>query len=171
MPFADGGRVPMVSFAIERGGDARFEGTRTIRVKRGRRTILKIAAQRGHPELAGQIKQMNKVRSVYKKLKVGRELTIPDKLSSEFFFHVRIGDTAPTIVDGYAQIDTVNRSERTGLSVFSGFNLVVMQIPVRFEGNDSNDRGVFQNADGRQVENDIAELERMAGRGNYPGAA
>jgi len=170
MPYASDG-TPMISFAIERGGDARFEGERRIRVKRGARTVKKIAANRSHPELAVQIKQMNNIRSIYKKLAVGRTLRVPDKLSNEFFFHVRAGDTAPTIIDGYAQIDTINRSERSALSVFSGFNPCVMQIPVRFEGIDDNNRGVFQNADGQAVERDIAELERMAGRGNFPGAA
>lgn len=169
MPIAEDG-TPMISFAVERGGDARFEGTRTIRVRKGARTIAKIAANRGHRELATQIKQMNNVRSVYKKLKVGRTLKIPDKLSSEFFFHVRAGDSAPVITSGYAQIDVINRAERAGLSVFSGFNPSVMQIPIRFEAP-PNAHGSFQDADGSGVERDIAELERMAGRGNFPGAA
>jgi len=170
MPFTGDG-TPLISFAVERGGDARFEGTRTIRVRKGARTIKKIAANRGHPELAPKIKQMNHVRSAYKKLKIGRALKVPDKLSAEFFFHVRAGDTAPTIIQGYAQIDTVNRSERSALSVFSGFNPIVMQIPIRFEGVDRDHRYGFQMSDGSGVENDIAELERMAGRGNFPGAA
>jgi hypothetical protein len=46
-----------------------------------------------------------------------------------------------------------------------------MRIPVRFEGVDDNDRGVFVNANGQKVESDIKELEKMAGRGNYQGAA
>jgi hypothetical protein len=170
MPLAADG-TPMISFAIERGGDARFEGTRTIRVRRGARTIAKIAANRGHRELAVRIREMNNVRSVYKKLKVGRHLKIPDKLSSEFYFHVRAGDTAPTITQGYARIETINRSERAGLSVFAGFDPAVMSVPVRFEGVDTDRKGGFQQSDGSKVENDIRELERMAGRGNFPGAA
>lgn len=170
MPLASDG-TPLISFAIERGGDARFEGVKTIRVRRGARTIAKIAANRGHIELAPKIKRMNHVRSIYKKLKIGRRLKIPDKLSGEFFFHVRAGDTAPTITQGYAQIETIDRSERVGLSVFSGFDPAVMSIPIRFEGIDRDHKHGFQMSDGSGVEHDIKELERMAGRGHFTGAA
>lgn len=167
MPINDYGQ--MVTFAVDRGGDYRFEATTKFRVTKANRTCKKIAAFRGHPKLARRIADMNNIRNPRSKLKVGRQLRVPGILRGEASFSVLAGDTAPIVMSGYSKVSVVDRSERAGLSVFTGFDPVVLQVPVRFESMDN--ALTFVDKDGAKVESDIAELERMAGRGIFEGAA
>lgn len=84
-------------------------------------------------------------------------------------FNVLCDDAAPTVTGGYAKITTLDRSERAGLSVFTGYDPSGMELAIRFESTDS--RGSFHGADGSLIERDITLLEQMAGRGQIAGAA
>lgn len=68
---------------------------------------------------------------------------------------------APTITGGYAKWTVVDRPLRAGLTVFQGYDPSTMDIPILFDD--------FIDGQGQQIEEDIALLELMAGRG--PGAA
>lgn len=157
-----------ISFAIEDSGDQRFSGFRYIHVTKADRRIKDIAAKYARRELAQYIADLNGIRWVDSNLKIGRPIRIPDGLRKENSFDVYAGDTAPTVVGGYAKIDIVARTERTGLSVFQGYDPITLSIPIRFESDDVSPGGTRE---GQQVEDDIKKLERMAGRGEFPGAA
>ena len=161
----------MITFAVETGGDYRFKGYRYITVKKNRRTIRKIANFYGFPNLIRKICRLNNIRNPKKKLRVGRRLRVPGRLREDASFSVLAGDTAPRITDGYAKIDIVGRAGRAGLSVFTGYNPVVMEIPVRFEATDEGEGRFNTEINGAYVEDSIAELEKMAGRGKFAGAA
>lgn len=75
-------------------------------------------------------------------------------------FTVLAGETAPTLSDGYAQYNIVERPTRTSLTIFSGLNPLQLTLPVVFEQ--------YINGDGHENERAIALLERMAGRGVDP---
>lgn len=123
-------------------------------------TIAKIAADRGHRDLARVIADENSVRSVNSVFsgRGKKRIKVPGILRQSWSFHVLAGDNPPRIVDGYAKLTTVDRPERVGLTVFEGYNPVVMEVPVRFESSRGSNRGM-------DIEADIALLERMAGRG------
>jgi hypothetical protein len=160
--------VQLITFAIDIEPNAPRKWM-TVAVKKGQ-SVASIAAYRGHPEDARVIADHNGIRSVYSKL--GRtKLKVPRDLSTELSFHVMPGDGAPTIRDGYAMIDTVDRPQRTGLTMFNGYNPIALDVPIRFEshyeGGDRPRRGQDRQGkrSGSEIEQDIALLERMAGRG------
>jgi hypothetical protein len=90
-------------------------------------------------------------------------IKVPAQMRASERFHVLAGDDPPRIVEGYAKFDTVDRPQRTGLISFAGYDPISMEVPIQFEA--------FQSRDGSTLERDIALLERMAGRGNFAGAA
>lgn len=151
----------LVTFAIETDDDQRFEAYIWIAVRKGD-TVQKIATRRGHPERARAIADMNGIRSVRSVLSRKR-IRVPGQLRAAGIFHVLAGDSAPQIVDGYANYETVDRPGRVGLTVFSGYNPITMEVPIVFEG--------VRDGRGVDIERDIRLLERMAGRGNFPGTA
>jgi hypothetical protein len=75
---------------------------------------------------------------------------------------VQAGDGAPVVTGGYAKFMTVDRPQRTGLNVFSGYDPITITFPIVFEA--------FLSGQGEQIEDDIATLERLAGRGVFKGA-
>lgn len=181
----------MITFAIHRGGDQRFSGytytrapghVKKIRLKPkqakkrkrkfgyewvGAKNALQIAANRGDPHMAFRICDLNNIRGIRRKLKPGRRIRIPDRLRGSAQFNVLAGDNPPTITDGYAKINTIDRGQRTGLSTFVGYNPMVLRVPVRFEATDRE--GNWLDASGAQIEKDIKLLEQMAGRGQFQG--
>ena len=70
------------------------------------------------------------------------------------------GDT-PTITDGGGGWDTIDRPGRTGLTWWRGRNPLAYEIPVIFDALWTNN--------GSMIEDDIADLELMWGRGIPPG--
>jgi hypothetical protein len=186
----------LISFAIEKDEDQRFRRWIWIAVKVGD-TVNKIAARRGHPEDVHDIKKENSIRSasavlLHKPRRKGdrTKIKVPGELRAALSFDVLAGAQPPRIVDGYAKFSTVDRPERVGLTRFDGYNPVAMEVPIRFEAYAiTPDRTrlfnpaphmepapaslLFQNrlVDGSEVEKDIQLLERMAGRGNFSGAA
>jgi hypothetical protein len=158
----------LITFAIEDGGDQRFTGFRKIEITKWRRTISAICKQAGHPELAGYVKNLNGIRNPDTKLKIGRSITVPDNMRPSAHFSVLAGDTAPRVIAGYAKITTVERSERKSLSLFSGYEPITLEVPVRFEAEDND--GSFIGASGKKVESDISKLEEFAGIGAFRGS-
>ena len=160
-----------IGFAVViNGGDYDFSGRRDrFKVTKRFRTCLAIAGRFGQVERAPDIKKLNKVRSITHRMKVGRVIKLPRNMRSEASFQVMAGESAPQIISGYPKVEIIDRANRTGISVFKGFDPIVMQVPIQFESMDRGNDWIT--ADGTQVEKDIAELERMAGRGRFKGAA
>ena len=135
-------------------------------------TIRKIAARLDAPDQAMTILALNsdvrirnghKLRSITQELRTNQIIRVPGTLAPGERFDVHCGNERPIIKDGYAKYDTVDRPGRVGLNRFLGYNPIQMDIAVQFEA--------FESGDGTQIEADIATLERMAGRGDYGGAA
>jgi hypothetical protein len=158
----------LITFAIETDADQKFSAYQWVNVKKGD-TIQKIASRRGHPDKAEMIAELNNIRSVRAKF-TGRgkkRILIPGTMRQADRFSVLAGDTPPSITGGYPKIEIIDRPSRTGLSQFVGYDPITMEVPIRFEApfDRSGERS------GADIEDDIERLERMAGRGNFKGAA
>jgi hypothetical protein len=169
--------LQMITFSLERDDDLRFQKRIWINVRKNS-TIAQIAARRGHPEDAQLIKRENKVRSINyilwkpypkstprkkRKRKQYRKLKVPGEMKASFSFSVMAGEDPPKVTAGYAKFTTIDRPERVGLMSFDGYDPAELTIPIHFEAKTA--------AAARDVEDDIDLLERMAGRGNFEGAA
>ena len=159
MPVNDYGQL--ITFSIERGSDQNFSGYSHVRVTKRLDTCRKIAAWRGQPDMARRIADLNGIRSVTKKLKVGRSIRVPDRLRRSASFSALSGDEPPRITGGYAKIESVDRPLRAGMSVFTGYDPTTMEVALRFEA--------WLTGEGLLMERDIDLLEQMAGRGNIGG--
>ena len=153
----------LLTFATEISADETFSAYIWLRARKGD-TPRKIAAKRGHPEQGVQIAQLNKIRSEWTKIKPGRRIRIPGNMKQGDTFDVLPQDMQrPQVTDGYATYQVVSRPGQLGVNQFMGYNPLVLSLPVQFEATGT------KTGDG--VEADIATLERMAGRGNFKGAA
>lgn len=134
-------------------------------MNQGARTIKKIAARRGHPELAKRIADLNNIRSITQKLKIGRRLRLPGTLEQQMSFDVYPQDLKrPLIKDGYAMFTQAARFGEKSITQFTGYNALAMDVYIQFEA--------WQQQDGSDIEDKIRKLERMAGRGpGFAGAA
>lgn len=159
-----------ITFATQVDPDQKYTAYVYVRARKGD-TIRKIAARRGHPEMVGEILALNRhvrlknhhyLRSATQVLPTHVLIRLPGTLDGDVF-DVLCGDERPVIKAGYAKYDTVDRPGRVGLNRFLGYDPIEMDVSVQFEG-------WFSDA-GAQIEGDIAKLERMAGRGDYAGAA
>lgn len=65
------------------------------------------------------------------------------------------GDSAPTVEDGYASVETITRPQRHGLTRWTGSNPMQLSIPILLDG--------FRH--GVSVEPEVADLEQLAGVG------
>jgi len=156
------------TFEVETSDD-RFSGFTYHSVQEGARTVKSICKQR-HISDARYVADLNDIRSVESKLRLGRQVRVPARATERLAFNVLAGDEGPRVTAGYGKITTVDRSERTGLSIFTGYDPAKLELPLRFENLDPSE-DVFSHADGFDVERRIALLERMAGRGQFAGAA
>jgi hypothetical protein len=159
----------MYTFSIEHDEDLKFKRYIWVTTKTGD-TIQKIASRRGHPEDARNIAKLNGIRSVLSVLRHHprrksdiMKIKVPGELQSSAFFHVLAGEEPAKVTAGYQKLETRDRPLRTGITAFAGYDPITMEIPIRFEA--------FKSGDGASVEDDIALLERMAGRGIFKGAA
>jgi len=163
------------TFEIDSSNDDRFSGFSYETVTAAARTVAIICKNRGHIEDARYVADINGIRNVDSKLRLGRQIRVPDRKTKTLEFNVLAGDTGPRITAGYANIQTIDRSERSGLSIFTGYDPIQMEVPVRFEAllerSFAPPRGGLLEADGFEVEERIAKLEQMAGRGQFSGAA
>jgi hypothetical protein len=173
-----------VNFASVLDPDATYSRFAWIRAQRGD-TVRKIAARRSQPEMALTILNLNlgadvlvhkkprphqkrapvpKLRSITQTLRAGAPLKLPGTMSAQYQLSVHAGDEPPTVKKGYAAFSEVAVQGRVGISRFDGYPPIAIDIPIQFEGVGSPGAGGV-------IEANIAILERMAGRGDYPGAA
>lgn len=159
----------LITFATEQDADRNIPEYVWVRTQVGD-TVRKIAARRGHPEDARKIARLNKIRSVTQVLhhkprrKTDRmRIRVPGNLRPGLAFSVLAGDTPPKVVAGYQKLEVMDRPGRTGLTHFTGYDPLGMEVPIRFEQ--------VLGRDGEGLEDRIALLERMAGRGNFRGAS
>lgn len=159
----------LITFAVEVDEDQRYASYVWVNLKVGD-TVQKVASRRGHPEDARAIADLNDIRSTQSKLlhKPRRRndrtrIRVPGTLRRADVFHVLAGDTPPRIVGGYQKLEVIDRPGRTGITHFTGYDPVTMEVPIRFENVIAGE--------GVEIENDIELLERMAGRGAFKGAA
>ena len=153
----------LLTFGIEIDADQTFSQYIFLRTSKGD-TAAKIAARRGHPELALTIIVLNGLRGIYTPIKPGTRLRLPGTMVQGAYFSVLPANMSrPLIVDGYALHQVNPRPGSTGISQFIGYNPLCMQLKVQFVTSPgySSDN----------LERDILILERMAGRTGFKGAA
>lgn len=181
-------RGQLISFSVERDADQRFQKWIRLNVKHGQ-TIASIAAKYGNPEDAQTIRKKNNVRGVnyvlYRKppkskkarkkfkRKQYRTIWVPGNFRAAYVFHALAGETPPIITTGYAKFTKIDRPERAGLVSFDGYDPIEMKVPIRFESDDTRRDGIKRgnHDNGQGIEKDCALLDRMAGRGQFHGAA
>jgi hypothetical protein len=142
----------------------------TVKTTSAMNTIKKIAAKKGGGvKNARAIADYNGITSILSKMKSGRTVKLPWYVVQDTSIEVDVlaGDRPPRITGGYAKWEPLDRWGRVGISQFTGFDPVTMEIPVRFRATSRTPGGVPEGAD---VESAITTLEQMAGRGNFPGA-
>lgn len=93
-----------------------------------------------------------------------KRIRVPGKLRENASFSV-LADKKPRIIDGYANLETVDRKLREGLTVPGGYNPLKMEVSVIFRPL------VRGSIEGAGVMDDIELLEQMAGRGQFAGSA
>jgi hypothetical protein len=137
-----------------------------FRVTRSQRTIKSIAAHHGHLELARAIGDLNGIRDLRKKLRIGERIRLPGNLAAPLLLEAYPQDMRrPILKDGYAMFDQVARYGEKSITHFQGYNALQMDVYVLFEGWGIDGAGLV-------IENRIKALERMAGRGpGFVGAA
>ena len=161
MPRSSQGQL--LTFAVEISADETFSAYIWLRAKKGD-TPRKIAGKRGHPDQGVVIAKLNKIRSEWTKIKPGRRIRIPGNLKQGDSFDVLPQDMQrPQVTAGYATYQNVARIGQLGINQFMGYDPLALSLPVQFEATGAKT--------GDNVEADITTLERMAGRGNYKGAA
>ena len=153
----------LITFAIEVDDELTVKDWATIRVKKGD-TVRKVCARRGQPDDVWVVARKNHIRHPRRKFRKARKLKVPKEFKKGNFFSVLAGDSAPYVASGYAKVTNIDRPYRVGLSIFEGYDPVELVVPVRFE---ADERGESGERIGKQVERDIALLEKMAGRGNF----
>lgn len=162
----------LITFAIELDTNQSYNSFVWITARKGD-TIRKICGRKGHPEMARQVCQLNGIRNPMSVLHPGKRIKLPGTLKKGESVSILADDPAPTMKDGYAQYDVIPRPGREGISRFLGYNPIAFDIPVQWEAYTAAKRDLFAGngeTTGQQVEADIELLERMAGRGNFPGA-
>lgn len=159
----------LISFGIEVDQDQRFKKWMWVDVKVGD-TVQKIASRRAHPEDARKIGDENKIRNLRRVLRHRppnkndvKKIKVPGELRSDSTFDVLAGDQPPRVLEGYAKFEVIDRALRVGILTFSGYDPMVLEVPIRYLAGPGGD--------GSDLEKDIQLLERMAGRGNFRGAA
>jgi hypothetical protein len=180
-----------VNFASVADPDATYTNYVWIRALKGD-TIKKIAARRSDPKMANAILQLNigrdvvarprpkpgkkvppitKLKSITNVLRTGATIKLPGTMAQGFYFSAYAGDRPPVVKTAYAEFDVVKVPGRVGINRFLGYPPIVIEIDVQFEafGQQGSNAGYL--AGQGSIEDRIATLERMAGRGPYPGAA
>jgi hypothetical protein len=171
-----------ITFASEQDPDDPRPSPFWIRARKND-TIKKIAARHGHVDWAPQILKMNKgrdvrphpprkpghkappipkLRTITDKLRTHAAIKLPGVMKKGMYLNVHAGDKAPHIVAGYAKYDIVDVPGRVGMNRFDGYDPISMDVPVQFEN--------YGEQIGKDIEDNIIALERMAGRGKYPGS-
>jgi len=120
------------------------------------------------------VPRVPKLTNAKQPLRAGASIKLPGTIApAGFFFRVRCGDKPPVVKKGYSNWDKVTVPGRTGINRFVDYDPIELEISIQFEafGNDPDDSTSpgYILAQG-SIEDRITTLERMAGRGTYPGA-
>jgi hypothetical protein len=174
-----------ITFAIVYDEDQKYANYRWIKTKPGD-TIRKIVGGLGRGDQAKEVARLNRVakpttilRHPPKRDKHGKKIRyrndrkrirLPGTLRPDQRFNVYadFGGRAPRVSVGYAKIEPIDRPGRTGVSHFTGYDPVRMTLPVTFDAWESPNEGSGRPS---QIEEDMALLERMGGRGDFHGAS
>jgi hypothetical protein len=191
MPTTNLGQL--ITFASVLDPDAHYAAFVWIRAKHGD-TLARIARRRGHPEWAPQILKLNlgrdvlphpkrrphhpappipKLRNIKQRLRTNARIKLPGTMGPGYECQVLAGDNPPTVTSGYAKFDTVDVSGRIGINRFLGYDPLELTVPIQFQGfvGDPKNRAPGNLPDGGgSIDQRITILERMAGRGDFPGA-
>ena len=180
-----------VNFASVADPDATYSKYIWVRAQGTRDTIKAIAARRSQPELAGAILQLNlgrdvlnhpkrkphqkappvpKLKSITQILRPGVTIKLPGTMAQGFFFQVLAGDKPPVVKKAGAEFDVVRVPGRVALNRFLGYPPIEIDLDIQFEafGQEGANAG-FITGQG-SIEDRITALERMTGRGLYPGS-
>jgi hypothetical protein len=97
-------------------------------------------------------------------------IRLPGTMAQGFFFQVLAGDKPPVVKKAYAEFDTVKVPGRVALNRFLGYPPIEIDLDIQFEafGQEGSNPGFIPNQGG--IEDRITMLERMGGRGLYPGS-
>lgn len=181
----------LVNFASVADPDATYSNYIWVRAQGNNDTIKKIAARRSQPELAAAILQLNlgrdvlphprrkphqkvppipTLKSITQVLRPQVTIKLPGTMAQGFFFSVHAGDKPPVVKKAYAEYDTVAVPGRIALNRFLGYPPIEMDIDIQFEafGDEGNAPGWIMGQG--SIEDRITALERMGGRGLYPGS-
>jgi hypothetical protein len=150
-----------ISFSVEVNADVEYADWIWTDVKKND-TISKISSRHGHREDAREIADRNGIRSIYSKLS-RKKVLIPGEDRQQDAVNVLAGDGPPTIVGGFPIYDDFPIPGRVTLNEFTGYDPILMDVPIRFEA--------VLTGIGVPIEDGMATLTRMYGRGNAPGAA
>lgn len=179
-----------VNFGTVSDPDADYSKYTWVRARKGD-TIRKIAGRRSHPEKADTVLKLNlgrdvlphpkrkphqkvpptpKLRNVTQPLRAGASIKLPGTMAQGFFFQVTCGEKPPVVKKGYANFDKVVVPGRTGIERFLDYDPIEMDIAIAFEafGAEGPNAGTIPQQG--SIEQRIQILERMAGRGTYPGS-
>jgi hypothetical protein len=180
-----------IIFAIEIDEDRKYSDFIRVPIHSGD-TVQKIVGDRGHPEAVIEVARLNGIADPRKILRHAEQksnryyapwatrkrdwarshdnrLRLPGSLRASERFEVlaSLNGEAPTITGGYAKLEVVDRPGRTGISHFTGYDPSTMELPITFDGY----RGSPGSAQGDDIEDACWLLERMGGRGSFPGSS
>jgi hypothetical protein len=182
--------MAFINFASISDPDANFAQYAWVRAVKGD-TIRRIAQKRGRPDQVDRIVQLNKgrdvlphpkhkphqkvppkptLRNAMQPLRPGASIRVPGTMVQGFFFSVAAGDKPPVIKKGYANFDKVVVPGRTGITRFLDYDPIEIDLAVAFEAFGDEGPGAGYIGGQGSIEDRITALERMAGRGTYPGA-
>jgi hypothetical protein len=180
----------LINFGSVSDPDADYSKYIWVRAVKGD-TVRRIAQKRSHPEWAATILRLNlgrdvlphpkrkphqkvppvpKLRNITQPLRPGAAIKLPGTMAQGFFFAVHCGDKPPVIKKGYANFDKVVVPGRTGINRFLDYDPIEMDIAISFEAFGQQGPGAGYVGGQGSIEDRIQMLERMAGRGEYPGA-
>jgi hypothetical protein len=189
--MASGSLGQQIDFAIVYDEDRKYTDYLKVTTKPGD-SIRKIVGARNRPDMAQEVARLNKVANVNtiirhqhtRNPRTKRWRTYPHDLmtvrlpgtmrkAQGMSAYADFGGRAPRITAGYAKIESVDRPGRTAISHFTGYDPVRMTLPLTFYAwrpvgqrlDDDKTRGTAS------IDGDMDLLERMAGRGDFRGAA
>jgi hypothetical protein len=164
-----------ITFAIVYDEDRKYSDFIQVPIHTGA-TVRKILAARGRPDMMLEVARLNKIASPSTVLrhkpvrkrdfyKHHKRLRLPGKLraSQAFDVYADFGGSSPRIVAGYAKLEVIDRPGRTGISHFTGYDPSRMVLPITFDAYTAGSNELLE------ARCDL--LERMAGRGDFHGAA
>jgi hypothetical protein len=183
--------LQLINFASVADPDATYSKYVWVTARGAHDTIKAICGRRSQPEMAGAVLKLNlgrdvlphprrkphhkvppipKLKSITDRLRPGVSIRLPGTMAQGFFFSVRAGDKPPDVKKAYAEFDTVSVPGRVALNRFLGYPPIQIDLDIQFDAFGQEGPNAGYVAQQGTIEDRITALERMAGRGLYPGA-